>query len=367
MPNQPLYLVTSKKSMRFLNIFLLLVVVLFGSCKGEDKKETDKQPNSAAAAPKPLTVDGVIAKTELTSGTIQTSGTILANEEVEIKSEVAGKITGIYFKEGQNVNKGQLLVKLNDDDLQAQIKKTEVEIKLAEEKEKRQKQLLASTAISKEEYDIALSNLNLLKANVDIIKTNIEKTRIIAPFSGTIGLKYVSPGAYINTSTMIASIQSTQPLKVEFTVPEKYNGLLKNGTSVSFKVAGFDDTFRASVYAKEPKIDPVTRTAKVRATFPNPSGRVFPGAFADITIPIGAQSKAIMIPTMAYIPDINGAKVFVSEAGLAKSVTVKAGIRTEGAIQILEGINEGDTVITSGILQLKPKSPVNINLVKGAE
>lgn len=353
--------------MKYLYISIILFALLFNACKSEDKKSTNAPTNANANAQKPLTVDGIIAKSELTSGTINTSGTILANEEVEIRSEIAGKITSIYFKEGQAVSKGQLLIKLNDDDLQAQIKKTEIEIKLAEEKEKRQKQLLASTAISKEEYDITLTNLNLLKANVNIIQTNIDKTRITAPFSGIVGLKYVSPGAFITSSTIIASIQSTQPLKVEFSIPEKYNSLLKTGSSVSFNIAGHNDNFKAIIYAKEPKIDPITRTAKIRATFPNPAGKVSPGAFADITIPIGEQSKAIMIPTMAYIPDINGAKVFVSQGGQAKSISVKAGIRTEGSIQILEGINEGDTVITTGILQLKPKSPVNVNIIQGAE
>jgi membrane fusion protein (multidrug efflux system) len=354
--------------MKLLQIIIISITITLYACKGDEKKsEINPVNGNTTGQSKPMTVDGIIAKTTFTTGSINTSGSIMSNEEVEIKSEVSGKITGIFFKEGQAVSKGQLLVKLNDDDLQAQVKRAEIEIKLAEEKEKRQKQLLASTAISKEEYDITLTNLNLLKANVDIIKTDIAKTRITAPFSGVAGLKYVSPGAFITSSTIIATVQSTQPLKLEFTVPEKYNQLLKNGSTVSFNIAGTNENFKATIYAKEPKIDPTTRTAKIRATFPNPSGKIAPGSFADITIPIGDKSKAIMIPTMAYIPDINGAKVFVSKGGTAMSVTVKAGIRTEDAIQILEGINEGDTVLTTGILQLKPKTPVNVNIVNKAE
>lgn len=353
--------------MRFIYIFLILIVTVHYSCKDAAKNEQNMQTGVTASPSKALTVDGIIARAELTSGSINTSGTVIANEEVEIKSEIAGKITGIFFKEGQAVRKGQLLIKLNDDDLQAQIKRTEIEIKLAEEKEKRQKQLLASSAISKEDYDMALTNLYLLRANVDIIKTNIDKTKILSPFSGIAGLKYVSPGAFVNSSTTITTIQSTQPLKLEFSIPEKYNQQIKNGSEVQFIISGFKEKFKATVYAKEPKIDPTTRTAKIRATFSNPSGKVAPGSFADITIPIGDQSKAIMIPTMAYIPDINGAKVFVSKGGQAISVSVKAGLRTEGAIQIIDGINEGDTVLTTGILQLKPKSPVNVKIVQGAE
>lgn len=345
---------------------MLFFILLIG-CKVEKNEENKISTGTSNTIGKPVTVDGIIAKAELTANTIGTSGTIIANEEVEIKSEVSGKITGIYFKEGQTVYKGQLLVKLNDDDLQAQIKKMQIEIKLAEEKEKRQKQLLSSSAISKEEYDESLTNLYLLKANVEIIKIDVAKTKITAPFSGIAGFKYISPGAYINSSTVIATIQNTNPLKLEFAIPEKYNLMVKTGTLVNFKVAGSSENHKATVYAKDPKIDPMSRTVKIRATFSNPTGKLSPGSFADISIPIGDKSKEILIPTMAYIPDINGAKVFVVKGGQAMSVPVTAGMRTASSIQILEGIKEGDTILTTGILQLKPKTPVKVNIVKKAE
>lgn len=351
--------------MKLYQIILLAIFIVIYGCKEDVKKDEAKSPTSKSdGGEKPMTVNGIIAKNEFTKGSISTSGTILANEEVDIKCEVMGKITGIYFKEGQPVSKGQLLLKLNDDDLQAQLRKLGVEIKLAEEKEKRQSQLLASAAISKEEYDISLSNLNLLKANVDILKTDIGKTRITSPFTGIAGLKHVSPGAFITSSTIITTVQSIQPLKLEFSVPEKYNGFLKSGTSVDFRVAGTSEQLKATIYAKEPKIDPVTRTVKIRASFPNPSGRISPGSFADINLSIGDKVEVIMIPTMAFIPDIAGAKVFVVKNGKAMSVPVKAGIRTESSIQIIEGISQGDTILTTGILQLKPKSPVNVNIVQ---
>jgi len=353
--------------MKFLFIIPVLFFILLFGCKGEKKEENKISASAANGINKPVVVDGIVAKAELTTNTISTSGSIIANEEVEIKSEVAGKITGIYFKEGQSVSKGQLLVKLNDDDLQAQIKKMQIEIKLAEEKENRQKQLLSSSAISKEEYDESLTNLSLLKANVEIIKIDVAKTKITAPFSGIAGFKYISPGAYINSSTVIATIQNTNPLKLEFAIPEKYNLAVKTGSLVNFKVAGSSENYKATVYAKDPKIDPMTRTVKIRATFPNVSGKLYPGSFADINIPIGDKSKEIFIPTMSYIPDINGAKVFVSRGGQAMSIPVTAGMRTASSIQILEGIKEGDTILTTGILQLKPKTPVKVNIVKKAE
>jgi membrane fusion protein (multidrug efflux system) len=345
-----------------LSLAFLIIIGLF-ACKAEDKKPVGDKP-AGGGNQKPMMVEGIIAKDEITSGSINTTGTIMANEEVEVKSEISGKIEGIFFKEGSLVNKGQLLVKLDDDDLQAQINKLKIEIKLAEEKEARQKQLLAAAAISKEEYDISQANVNLLKANEFIIKTNIEKTRVTAPFSGIIGLKNVSPGAIITPATSIATIQNVQPLKLEFSVPEKYNNLVTLGKVVEFKVAGMNQTLKAAVYAKEPKIDASTRTTRVRASFANPGGKIFPGSFAEILILVGEKTKVIMVPTIAYIPDINGAKMFVCKDGMAVNVTVKAGLRTENEIQIVEGLSTGDTVLTSGILQLKPKTPVEVNIIQ---
>jgi membrane fusion protein (multidrug efflux system) len=343
------------------SLILAFLCAAFISCKEEEKiKENDKKGAKEGMAMK---VNGLIAGETSIAEQLSATGTILANEEVEIKSEVPGKITGIYFKEGSLVTKGQVLVQLNDDDLQAQLKKMAIEIRLQEEKEARQKQLLAASAISKEEYDITKTNLALLKANVDILQTQLDKTRITAPFTGIIGLKSVSPGAFISASTIIVSIQNVNPLKIEFTIPEKYNHLVKPGTVVRFAVAGVSKELTATVYAKEPKIDATTRTTKVRASFPNAGSKIMPGAFADIHIEMGEKTKGIMIPTIAYIPDINGAKLYLCKGGKAVMMPVTAGVRTEKEIQILDGVSPGDTVITSGILQLKPDMPVDVLLM----
>lgn len=350
---RPVYIIVSI-------IFLLL------SCKKDDNK-SNKDASSGPKEQKPMVVSGIIAKDQLTSGIFSTTGTVMANEEVEIKSEISGKVTGIFFKEGNPVTKGQLLVKLDDDDIIAQLNKLKIEIKLAEDKQNRVKQLLAASASTKEEAEIAEANVNLLKANEQILKTNLNKTRITAPFSGTIGLKNISPGAIISPAIVVATIQNTQPLKLEFSVPEKYNHLINVGKVIDFTTAGSNIIYKASVYAKEPKIDEITRTAKIRATFPNRDSKIFPGSFTEINIPIGEKSKVRMIPTIAYIPDINGAKVFIKKNGVAVSVDIKAGIRTEKDIQILEGIEDGDTVITSGLLQLKPNTPVEVNINNEAQ
>jgi len=346
--------------MHRINLVLWMCLLFLLSCS--DKEATMAKGKPAQGDGGAVSVNGILATEQEMSDEFKATGTVMANEEVELKSEVAGKISGIYFREGAMVNKGQVLVKLNDDDLQAQLRKMNIELKLLEIQESRQKQLLAASAISREEYDVTKTNLDLLKANMDILQTQIAKTSITAPFQGIIGLKTVSPGAFITSNTSIATIQNINPLKIEFSIPEKVNSLLRSGSIVRFTTVGSSQENLATVYAKEPKIDAITRTARVRATFANKSATVSPGSFADVRVQLGQKTKGILVPTYAYIPDINGARVFLCKGGKATPVQVVAGIRTEKEIQIIEGITPGDTIITSGILQLKPDMPVQVSL-----
>jgi len=341
-------------------VWSLVFFVAFWGCK-KDNKTTDSAQNSIAA-PKALIVEGIVAKMTKTNENINTTGSVIANEEMELRSEISGKIKSINFKEGTFVNKGQLLVKLEDDDLQAQWNKLKVEIELAEKKETRQKKLLTSSAITEDEYESTMMNLKILKTNEDILKAAIQKTKIIAPFSGIVGLRSVSLGAFISPMDVVATIQNIQPLKLEFSVPEKYNNLIPSGKVIQFAIAGVSETLTAKVYAKEPKIDPNTRTSKIRATFSNPSNKIFPGSYANINIPIGKQIEVIMIPTQAYIPQQEGASVLIKKNGMVTPIPVTAGDRTERYIEILEGLNAGDTVLTTGILQLKAGMPVEVNI-----
>lgn len=343
-------------------LICISILSIFSCKKDRETKDSSINNKSGIVEQKAMNVEGIVAKIETITGNISTTGTLIPDEEVEIKSEVSGRITQILFKEGQYITKGQLMVKLNDDDLQAEMQRLKIEIKLAEDKESRQKQLLTASAVSKDDYEVILTNLQLLKANAEILKTKIEKTRIVAPFSGIVGLKEVSPGSFINNGTVLTTLQSVKPLKLEFTIPEKYNPYLPNNSEVEFKVVQSDETFKAKVYARDPKIDLNTRTVKIRAIYPNTSGKLLAGSFTDITVPVGGQQKGIMIPSIAYIPDINGAKLFVVKQGKAVSVPVKSGLRTERFVQITEGISDGDTVLTTGILQLKPQTPVSVHI-----
>jgi membrane fusion protein, multidrug efflux system len=294
---------------------------------------------------------------------VKTTGTILANEEVEIRSEVSGKITRLYFKEGQYAQKGAMLLKINDDDLQAQLKKFEYNKKLAEDNEARQRRLLEIEAISQREYEISLTSVKTIEADIENIKAQLAKTSVRAPFSGKLGLRYVSEGSYITPTTRISTLTNTNPAKVEFSVPAKYADAIRQGSRIDFQVESSEQKHNGNVYAVDPKIDPQTRTLQMRATSANSNGTLLPGAFARIELIIGNKGTAITIPTEALIPEQSGHRVFVVKNGKANPQTVELGVRGDRNVEITSGLSAGDTLIVAGILQVKPQGAVEIREV----
>jgi membrane fusion protein (multidrug efflux system) len=218
--------------------------------------------------------------------------------------------------------------------------------------------LLELKAVSAEEYDRAFNTAGIIRAQVDLVKTQISKTGIYAPFSGQIGLRQVSPGGFISSSTLVARLLQTDPVKIDFAIPEKYREKVKKGTLIKFRVEGLDSAFAGKVYAIESRIDPATRNVTLRAVCPNPSGVLVPGALAKVEIMLDNLTDAIVIPSQAIIPQLNGEKVYIVQQGKAVSRLIRTGIRTEKDVQVIEGIDPGDTVILTGILQLREKMPV---------
>jgi membrane fusion protein, multidrug efflux system len=309
-----------------------------------------------------IVATGIVLRPQVLDNTVRSSGTVLASESVDLAAEAAGRIVEIAFQEGRRVSRGDLLVKLNDDDLQAQLKKTRLQIQLAEEQEKRQEHLLEISAVSKEEYDIALNQVNALKADQDNLIAAIRKREVRAPFDGVVGLRYVSEGAYVSQTTRIASLQKINPLKVDFSIPEKHAGDVAVGDVVYFRNEKTTKQFSGRLYAIEPRIDPAMGTLQLRARFDNPSGNVFPGAFVQIELRLKQITNALMVPTQAVIPVLKGQTVLVQRKGVVVSVPVQTGIRTATAVQIIDGLVAGDTVITTGIMQLRPGMPVQVSL-----
>jgi membrane fusion protein (multidrug efflux system) len=289
------------------------------------------------------------------------TGKMGAINEIEILPEVSGKIINIYFKEGETVQKGDVLIKLNDADLQAQLLKTRSQLKLSEQKLQRLKPLLKINGVSQEEYDMQESELSGLKADEAYILAQLAKTSIAAPFSGVIGLKNISEGSFVGPTVAIASLIQLKPIFVEFSIPEKYSDLFKKGIVVNFTNdnALSAKTFSASIYAIEPKVDEVTKTIKARALY-NGDKSFYPGSYVKVFVNLGETQNALMVPTQCIVPTLKGQKVFVSRNGTAVDIPVKIGVRTDKMIQITEGLTAGDTVISTGLLSVKKDSKLKL-------
>jgi membrane fusion protein (multidrug efflux system) len=220
--------------------------------------------------------------------------------------------------------------------------------------------------ISQEEYDKAANALKIIQAQKEVIQAQLDKTQIVAPFDGIIGLRYVSEGSYVSSNMLVATMQDIDPVKVEFSVPEKYVKQMKKGIEISALVGDSGEEYKGSVYAVESKIDLETRTIKARAKIPNPHGDLIPGSFAKVDIMLERLPHAIVIPSESIIPEMTGEKVFICVNGKARSVPVKTGIRTETSIQIVEGLNPQDTLVVTGLLQLADGKAVEIKDLKSS-
>lgn len=315
---------------------------------------------SAAASPEPapLRVSTYVARPVPFSETVTSTGSLRAEEGVELQPETEGKIIAIHFREGTRVRKGDLLVKLNDAELRAMLERATHRLQLAQLRERRLARLAADGMVGQDDYDTALSEVNVQKAEVALIQSRIAKTEIRAPFDGIVGLRHVSTGAFVDASTRIATLQRIDTLKLDFSVPEKYSGRIKPGQPLKFTLSGSSLPFEGKVYAVEPRIDAATRTVLIRASCANPQGNLLPGAFANVELTITHTEDALMVPAEAVVPGVDSSTVFVVRGGKAERRTIRTGVRTRNAIQVLAGLASGDVVITSGLQQLRTGMPV---------
>lgn len=311
-----------------------------------------------------LNVNGMVIRPQTLTDGITTIGNLLPDEEVDLSFETSGKIVSINFQEGSTVRKGELLAKVNDKPLLAQLSRYEAQLKLAEDRVYRQSALLEKDAVSQEAYEQARTELAMLNADIDIVRSNIALTELHAPFDGVIGLRNVSEGAYASPSVVVAKLTKIKPLKIDLSVPERYASQIKPGTRLTFTVEGYNETFHAEVYATESKIDPNTHYFSVRAHYPNTRGRLLPGRFVSVKIRMHDIPDAIAIPTQAVVPEMGVDKVFLYKGGKAHAVAIKTGLRTESRIQVVEGLAPGDTLIVSGTLQLREGLPVKLDTVE---
>ena len=353
-----------KKSIKWLSIIAIIGIfvyfispTLFGSKKPEAEQRSSGSPFASK-----IPVSAVIVETKKVDDKINVTGSISPNESVELKSEISGRIEAIYFKEGGSVKKGDLLVSINDDELVAQLERLQYQQKLLSESEYRQSQLLAREAISQEEYDVALTELKTAGADLKLVEAQLAKTKLRAPFSGIIGLRFVSEGSYITPTQPIASLFSNDPAKVDFSIPGKYSSRVKVNDKIRFITEALDEFQIGRIYAIEPQVDPNTRTLRMRAVSPNKNNLLLPGQFARIELVFDSFEHAIMIPSEAVIPELGGHRVYVKKAGKAASQKIEIGLRTEREVEVISGLPPSDTLITSGVLQLRPGADVSVTL-----
>lgn len=339
--------------------YLVAVILLIGLGACGDKKEaglgTEKKKSPA--------VEVVLVEPTDVVRIISIPGTIIANEEVQLYSETSGRIQQILFKEGQIVQKNAPLVQIDSDILKAQKRKLLVDLSLAKKDEARKKNLLSAQGISEEEYERSAANLAAIEADIDLIDVQISKASIKAPFTGRVGLRKVSEGAFVNSSTLITTLVQENPVKVEFSISERYAGSIKNGQTITFQLDQTKKNYEATVYAYESVINAGTRMITVRASLKN-DGNLIPGAFVSIQYNLGIEKEAFMVPTESINPVLKGQTIFVERNGTAVEIPVEVGIRSADKIQVIGDLQKGDKVLISGILGIRNGMPITSKLVK---
>lgn len=340
----------------------VIVFSLLLSCSSKKKKQA-AAPQGGGRPQMTISVDAFIVNPTTVKESTEVPGTLLAGEATEIHPEVSGRIVQLNISEGRYVSKGMLLAKLYDEDLQAQLKKLQVQLEIAQQTESRQQQLLKIQGISQQDYDLSLLQVNNLKADIEIVQTAIRKTEIRAPFNGRLGLKNVSPGAFVTPSTVITTISQPDRLKLDFTVPEKYTNRIRIGQPVEFTIGTSTKKYSARVSATEAMIAENTRTLKVRADVQSSDAKLIPGSFAKVQLNFDPDPHALMVPSEAVLPQARGKKIITYNDGIAKFKDVTTGIRDSAFVQITSGIQAGDTIVITGLLSIRPEAKIKINRI----
>lgn len=310
---------------------------------------------------KDLNVKAVVVKEQKLTDEFFVSGSIIPDEEVDLSFETSGKITEISFREGSRVSKGELLAKINDAPLQAELRKLKSQLKLYTDRLHRQNVLLEKEAVSQEAFQEAQTNLAGLQAEIDGVEAKIAQTELRAPFDGIIGLRQVSLGTYASSSTTIAKLTKTNPLKIEFSLPERYAGSIDTGAKLLFSVEGDLEEREAVIYAFNSHVDAETRTFTVRGIYDNSDGKLYPGRYANVGLVTRTFQSALSVPGEAIVSEMGVDKVFLYKSGKAEPVEIVKGMRNESLVQVLRGLEVGDTVITTGTMQLRTGQKVKID------
>lgn len=343
-------------------LFYSLIIMLISGCYARGKEQNNAP--AASIVPPATQVDGDIIKPARLQEELEITGTLIANQQVDIASELTRKIIRVNVKEGLYVKAGTLLFQLDDEDLRAQLEKLHQQEKLLVLNEERLRDLIKHEAVIQQDYDQAFTNLKVLQAQVAELQVTIRKTQIRAPFDGQVGIIHAYPGAIVSANTVLTNIQDNSNVKVEFAVPEKYANIITAGSEQKFTVASDTKQYTARVVARESRIDQSTRTLLVRAISQNPGRVLVPGQSARLSLSLHSSNDALMVSSQALIPSSQGYNVFVVKDQQVQLTPVEIGQRGSSTVEILKGLHIGDTVVTSNLLRLGPGARVQFVTLK---
>ena len=288
-------------------------------------------------------------------------GTLLSDEAVTVSSEIPGRLKEIHFQEGQPVEKGAPLFTLDDSVYRAQLADAEAKLKLAEQTHQRASQLFKNKYATAQSVDEATSSLAVNTATVELARVQLDKARIVAPFSGIVGLRHVSAGEYITSGQALVNLEAIDPVKADFRVPERFLPAIRVGQTIRIKVDAYpEDIFEGKVYAIDPRLDVAGRSLLVRALVPNKDQRLRPGLFARVTVLLQLKEDALSVPEQAIVPQGDAQYVFKIVNGKVMLTKVVTGTRREGRVEIVDGLSVGDEVVTAGQLKIRDGSTVSI-------
>lgn len=337
---------------------LLTLPLLIFSCKEEKKENADSKSKSPSAT----IVDVLIAGAGNIINNVEVNGAIIPMETVNINPEVSGRLTMLNVPDGGRVTQGAVLARINDADLQANLSKTKVLLDMAQKTEERLRKLLAVNGINQSEYDLSLNQVNSLKADLQVIQAQLDKTIIRAPFTGVLGLRQISPGAYVTPAVTLTTLQQVDRVKIDFNVPEFYTNMIRVGSTVQVQTNETSTKRKATIVATDPQINPTTRNLRVRAVLDGSA--IAPGTFVKVFLQAGKSKSSILVPSNAIIPEARAKKIIVVKGGEGVFLDIETGVRGTGFVEVTKGLKPGDSIVVTGVLFVRPKQPVKVRSVK---
>ncbi|MGM0613564.1 MAG: efflux RND transporter periplasmic adaptor subunit [Bacteroidota bacterium] len=346
----------SKYSLRYTFLYVIILAIAMASCNSSTQQNQSRQNKTP--------VSGYLAEFENFTTEKQFTGNLLAFEETGIRTPVSGHVVNIHFREGEQVEKGELLVEIDNRHWKAQKQGVEAELAAAQNRLKRNRKLIDVEGVSQEEVEQSESEVNRLKARIEELEVYIDRSQIRAPFRGQLGMRNFSPGAYLSQGDLITRLVQNDRLKVSFDIPAKDRHLVKKDQKVTIIGSSKKDSIQAKVYSSDPEISTSSRSAEIRAAFDNKNRLFTPGNFVNVLLKISQSDQTLLIPATAVTPELNTKVIYIADNGKARRQEVTIGARTPRRVEILSGLSDGDTVITSGLMMINDGSPIRVNDVK---